>query len=136
MSKQTPSARLREALQKFNFRLASKLAALIVLFYAVFCLLKLYDLHLFAVILYTAVALGAAIYYVVYNRGVLSGKVTPEMLPADWSDEQKQAFIDDMTARRQKSKWVQLILIPMVFVYAFELLEFYFFPLLRSILGM
>ena len=135
MKKQTPgkTSSPRGAFKSFNYKLAFKLAALIILFISVFRLLKLYDLYLFAIVLYTAVTLGVAIYYIVYNRGVLSGKITPEMLPAEWSDQQKNAMIDDLTARRQKSKWTHLILIPMVFVYGFELLEVYFFPLLRSL---
>lgn len=124
---------LREALKRFNFKLALTLAALIIVFIAVFRLLKLYDLYLVAIVIYTAVTLAAAIYYIVYNRGVLSGKVTPDMLPAEWSAEQKQAMIDDIAARQKRSKWVLLILIPMIFVFGFELLELYFFPLITSL---
>lgn len=124
---------LREALKRFNFKLALTLAALIIVFIAVFRLLKLYDLYLVAIVIYTAVTLATAIYYIVYNRGVLSGKVTPDMLPAEWSAEQKQAMIDDIAARHKRSKWVLLILIPMIFVFGFELLELYFFPLITSL---
>ena len=124
---------LRDAVKKFNYKLALRLSALIILAVAVFRLLKLYDLYLFAIILYTAVMLGVTVYYIVYNRGVLSGSITPEMLPAEWSDEQKNAMIEDMSARRRKSRWVQLVLIPLIFAYAFELLELYFFPLVRSL---
>lgn len=124
---------LREALKRFNFKLAFRLAALIIVCMAVFRLLKLYGLYLVAVILYTAVTLGVAVYYIVYNRGVLSGKVTPDMLPAEWSAEQKQSMIDDIAARHKKSKWVFLIVVPMIFVFAFELLELYFFPLILSL---
>ena len=113
----------------------ASLAALIILFMAVFRLLKLYDLYLFAIILYSAVTLAVAIYYIIYNRGVISGKVTPDMLPAEWSAAQKQALIDDLASRRKKSKWALLILLPMIIVFAFELLELYFFPLIRSLLG-
>lgn len=124
---------LRDAVKKFNYKLALRLSALIILAVAVFRLLKLYDLYLFAIILYTAVMLGVTVYYIVYNRGVLSGSITPEMLPTEWSDEQKNAMIEDMSARRRKSRWVQLVLIPLIFTYAFELLELYFFPLVRSL---
>lgn len=124
---------LRDAVKKFNYKLALRLSALIILAVAVFRLLKLYDLYLFAIILYTAVMIGVTVYYIVYNRGVLSGSITPEMLPAEWSDEQKNAMIEDMSARRRKSRWVQLVLIPLIFTYAFELLELYFFPLVRSL---
>ena len=117
----------------FNLKLAAKLAGLIILFVALFRLLKLYDLYLFAIILYTAVTLGVAIYYIVYNRGVLTEKISPEMLPADWSAEKKQAMIEDIDARRRRSKWAQLVLLPMVFVYLFEILELYVFPVITGL---
>lgn len=137
MKNQRPSntPKLGDVLKRFNFRLAASLAALIILFIAVFRLLKLYGLYLFAIILYSAVTLAVAIYYIIYNRGVISGKVTPDMLPAEWSAAQKQALIDDLAARRKKSKWALLILLPMIIVFAFELLELYFFPLIRALLG-
>lgn len=117
----------------FNIKLATKLAGLIILFVALFRLLKLYDLYLFAIILYTSVTLGVAIYYIVYNRGILTEKITPEMLPADWSTEKKQAMIEDIDARRRRSKWAQLVLLPMVFVYLFEILEIYVFPVITGL---
>ncbi len=121
------------AVKRVNLRLVSALAALIIVFIAVFRLLKLYDLYIFAIVLYTAVTLAVAIYYIIYNKGVISGTVTPEMLPPEWSTEQKQAMIDDLAQRRKKSKWALLILIPMMLVFAFELLELYFFPLLTAL---
>ena len=135
MKKQRPAnvPSLKEALGRFNFRLVFKLAAFIIIFMSVFRLLKLYDLYLVAVIAYTAITLAVAIWYIAYNKGMVSGKITPDMLPTDWSADQKKAFIDDLTERRKKSKWVLLILIPMVFVFGFELLELYFFPLIRSL---
>ena len=117
----------------FNLKLAAKLAGLIILFVALFRLLKLYDLYLFAIILYIAVTLGVAIYYIVYNRGVLTEKISPEMLPADWSAEKKQVMIEDIDARRRRSKWAQLVLLPMVFVYLFEILELYVFPVITGL---
>ncbi len=117
---------------RFNFRLVFRLAGLIIVFMSVFRLLKMYDLYLVAIVLYSTATFAVAIYYIVYNRGVFS-KVTPEMLPAEWSAEQKKAMIDDIAARRKKSKWAILILLPMIFVFGFELLELYFFPLILSI---
>ena len=117
----------------FHYKLAAKLAGLIILFLAIFRLLKLYDLYLFAIVLYTSVTLGIAIYYIVYNRGVLTEKITPEMLPPEWSAEKKQAMIDDIALRRKRSKWAQLILIPMVLVYIFEILELYVFPMITGL---
>ena len=93
----------------------------------------MYNLFAVAVILYTVIGLSAAVYYIIYNRGVLSGDITPEMLSPTLTAEQKQAMIQDIADRRKKSKWVFLILIPTLTVFAFEMLERYFFPMLFSL---
>lgn len=105
---------------------------MIILFIAVFRLLKTYELFIVAVILYTAIGLAAALYYIIYNRGVISGRITPEMLPKEWSPEQKQAMVDDIAARRRRSKWAILVFVPVIATVCFELLESYFFPLMLS----
>lgn len=97
---------------------------------ALFRLLKNLNLYLIAVVLYSAVTLAVALGYIIYNKGSVSGKVTPDMLPAEWSMQEKQAFIDDLALRRKKSKWMLVILIPMIIVFGVELLEIYMLPML------
>ena len=123
---------LRETLQRFNIKLVLTLSSLIIIFLAVFRLLKTFDLYIVAIVLYTAITAVVAFYYIIYNKGNISGKVTPDMLPAEWSHEQKQELIDDLARRRQKSKWALLILIPMLIVFGLEALELYFFPMLSD----
>ena len=125
---------LGQAFRGFNIRLALTLSALILVFLATFKLMKSLDLYLVAITLYTAITLAVALWYIIYNKGSVSGPITPGMLPADWSADQKQAFIDDLLARRKRSKWALLILIPMIVVFGFELLELYIFPPLTALL--
>ena len=125
---------LKVALGRFNFRLVTTLAGLIIIFIAAFKLLENLGLYLVAVVLYSAITLAVALWYIIYNKGSISGKVTPDMLPAEWSLDQKQAFIDDLSARRKKSKWALLILIPMILVFGLEMLELYVFPSLNTLL--
>ena len=141
MKKQEPQNKpdLKLALSRFNFRLVSTLAGLIIIFIAAFKLLENLGLYLFGVILYSAITLVVALWYIIYNKGSISGKVTPEMLPLEWSLAEKQAFIDDLAARRKRSKWALLILIPMILVFGLEMLELYVLPsvnTLLSVLGM
>ena len=75
-----------------------------------------------------------AIVYVAYNRAFSRKGMTVDMLPPEWTLEQKQAFIDDLAARRKKSKWALLILIPMILVFGLEMLELYVFPSLNTLL--
>lgn len=126
---------LKQAFGRFNVRLALTLSALIIAFLALFKLLKNLDMYLFAVVLYSAVTLAVALWYIIYNKGNVSGKVTPDMLPAEWNADQKQSFLDDLAARRKKSKWALLILIPMIVVFGFEMLELYIFPPMSALLA-
>lgn len=126
---------LKESFRRFNIRLALTLSALIILFLAVFILLKNLDLYVVAVLLYSTITLVVALWYIIYNKGMVSGKVTPEMLPPEWSTEKKQALIDELAARRKKSKWALLILIPMIVVFGVEMLTLYVFPSLSVLLG-
>lgn len=44
------------------------------------------------------------------------------MLPDDWSDEKKQAFVEDNRRRAEKSRWLLYLLIPFIFVFMVEAL--------------
>ena len=136
LKKQAPQNKpdLKTALGRFNVRLASTLAGLIIIFIAAFKLFENLGMYLFGVILYSVITLVVALWYIIYNKGSISGKVTPEMLPPEWSLAEKQAFIDDLAARRKRSKWALLILIPMILVFGLEMLELYVLPSVNTLL--
>ena len=60
--------------------------------------------------------------YLAYNRGFVNKNVTAEMLPADWSEEKKQAFLDAEKTRAEKSRWMLTVIIPFVVVFMCEAL--------------
>ena len=125
---------LKKAFSRFNVRLVTRLAALIIVALAVFRLLENLGLYVIAVTLYSLITLATALWYIIYNKGNVSGRVTPDMLPAEWSAEKKQELIDDLAARRKKSKWAFLILIPMIVVFGAEMLRLYVLPLFNNFL--
>ena len=71
-------------------------------------------------ILYMVSFGGLLVGYLIYNRAFINKDVTPDMLPSDWSDEKKQAFIDGNRRRAERSRWMLLLLIPFVFVFMAE----------------
>ncbi len=73
--------------------------------------------------IYGAITLVAALYYIIYNRGVIGKLPTAEMLPPTWDRATREAFLEDMKTRRQKSKWVMTILVPMICVFAYKMLD-------------
>ena len=76
--------------------------------------------------------LGAAVtlYYVIYNRGFTGKNVTPAMLPDTMSFEEKQAFINESRERLQKSKWALTVLIPILLVFAVDIIYLFLVPIL------
>ncbi|MCQ2429014.1 MAG: hypothetical protein MJ192_01655 [Clostridia bacterium] len=71
-------------------------------------------------IVYMVSFAGLLVGYLIYNRAFINKNVTVDMLPDDWSDEKKQAFVDDNKARQDKSRWLLYLLIPFIFVFLAE----------------
>lgn len=73
-------------------------------------------------ILYMVSFAGLLVGYLLYNRGFVNKDVTVDMLPDDWSEEKKQAFVDGNRRREEKSRWLLFLLIPFIFVFMAEAL--------------
>ena len=58
--------------------------------------------------------------YLAYNRGFINKDVTADMLPADWSEEKKKAFVEGNRVRAEKSRWMVTLIIPFVAVFMCE----------------
>ena len=89
--------------------------AVVFVTYRVLMNFRFFDIVL---IIYMVLAAICVFTYVIYNRGMSRVNVTPEMLPDDWSDEQKQEFIDDGKRRLQRSK--PLLMLTFAFAFTFS----------------
>lgn len=70
--------------------------------------------------------------YLAYNRGFINKDVTPDMLPPDWSEERKQAFVEGNRVRAEKSRWMVTLIIPFVMVFMCEALYLFLWDGLLS----
>lgn len=95
----------------------------IILFLGIFLVAWDNGLELIISAIYGVVTLAVALYYILYNRGTIGKLPTPEMLPVTWDKAEREAFLADLKARREKSKWAMLILIPMIVVFGYKALE-------------
>lgn len=82
---------------------------------------------------YTAVFAAFALAYTIYNRGFTRMKLKVEDLPAAWTEEQKEEYIADGKARLEKSKWMLTVLLPLIVIYAYELIDLYIFPMIEGL---
>ena len=74
---------------------------------------------------YFILTAGFCFAYVIYNRGFSRMKLTPEMLPASMSAEEKAAFIADGQERIEKSKWMLTVIFPLLMTFILDILNMY-----------
>ena len=121
------------AKKRFNVRLLIILVLNTVLFFGVYELGNYYEFYPVFWI-YFALTLGFTAAYFIYNRGFVREKVTPEMLPEDWSAEKKCEFFDDRDRRKKRSKWMLVIIIPLILTLVFDTVNLFYLDKLKELL--
>ena len=82
-------------------------------------------------VLYTVLLLGFLLAYLIYNRFLYRKNLTPEQLPDSMTAEQKEAFLADGRARLERSKWMMLIILPLVLTFLFDAVDLFILDLFR-----
>jgi hypothetical protein len=82
--------------------------------------------------IYMVLATVLILSYVIYNRGLSRRRLTEDMLPADWSEEQKREFFADGERRLRRSRWMLIPIFAFLFTFAFDLLELFILPTVRG----
>ena len=77
---------------------------------------------------YSVLFAGFSFTYVIYNRGFSRNKVTLDMLPDEWPPEKKTDFIEDAKRRLERSKWMLTVIMPLIGIYAYELIDIFVVP--------
>ncbi len=100
------------------------------LFYRVMMTFPYFEIVLIG---YMVLLTGFLVAYVVYNRGFYQRGVTREMLPDDWSEEQKEEFLLEGPRRRSRSRWMIIPIFAFVFTFAIDALELFVFPFFETL---
>lgn len=58
--------------------------------------------------------------YIIYNRAFSRKNITMDMLPDHWSADEKQSYLRDGEERMKKSRWMLMIIIPLLVTFAAE----------------
>ena len=119
---------LKQALSRFNFKLVISLAVSIIFFLGIFLVVWELGYALVISIVYGVITLVTALWYIIYNRGIIGALPNAESLPMTWDKQTREDFITDLKQRRQKSKRAMLILVPMIFTFCYKILDIYLFP--------
>ena len=85
--------------------------------------------HFFPVVMFSyMIVLTVLIFvYIIYNRGFSRKGVTEEMLPPEWTYEQKREFIENGERRLEKSKWILVFIISIFFTFIAEVFVLFVF---------
>ena len=76
-------------------------------------------------VVYFALLLGFTLGYLIYNRFFYRKGLLPEQLPDTWSAEEKNAFLADGERRLEKSKWMILVIFPLVFTFLMDAIDLF-----------
>ena len=112
-------------MKKNKIKTVILLAVISILSIVLFETLKELGFYLEVIIIYTLATLGFAIYYICYNRGILS-TIRKDDLPASFSDAERDEFLAEYLKRREKTRWTIFILFPLVMAFIYEIISIYF----------
>ncbi|MBQ2733181.1 MAG: hypothetical protein IJF74_03405 [Clostridia bacterium] len=74
---------------------------------------------------YFALLIGFFCAYIIYNKGFTMVNRTPDSFPEDWSYEKMCAVTEEGERRKKKSKWMLLIIIPLLFTFMFDMIDLF-----------
>lgn len=92
-------------------------------------------ISLFLPVIYWIALAGFLFPYIIYNRAFTRRNLTPDMLPLDWTREQKEEYIADGKNRLQKSKWMLTVIIPLLIPVALDAMYNFTLPIFQNLLG-
>ncbi len=100
-----------------------------VLFYTVYAMFANGDAGYIAsqIILWTyfAALIGFFSAYIIYNKGFTMVNRTPDSFPEDWSYEKMCAVTAEGERRKKRSKWMLVIIIPLLFTFMFDMIDLF-----------
>ena len=84
---------------------------------------------------YLALTVGFLAAYIIYNRGFPRRDINRDMLSDDLSNAEKDAIIDEVKRKFEKSKWMLTVIFPLVLTFCFDLFVLYILEPLFSGIG-
>ena len=74
---------------------------------------------------YAVLLVGFTLAYLIYNRFLYRKGLTEEDLNPEWTKEQKEAFLADGEERLERSKWMMVIILPLVLTFLFDAIDLF-----------
>lgn len=119
------TAPLRASAKAFNWKLALIIVINTIIIFGFYRLMLNFFYFEIVMGVYLVITAVFVFAYFIYNRGMTRRHITLEMLPEEWSDEQKVAYIASGEERLRKSKWMLTVIFPLILTFMFDFIELY-----------
>ncbi|MBQ8141266.1 MAG: hypothetical protein IJ038_06210 [Clostridia bacterium] len=139
MSENTEKNNAEEKAKKPSKSAVILLVSLILLSVVVFGVYRtLVNYYYFEIVLITYMVIETVFVavYLIYNRGFSRRGVTRDMLPSEWSEEKKDAFINSGKERIKKSRWMLVVILAFMFTFAIDIIELFVLPTIMGLFGL
>lgn len=121
----TPQVQLKEELKKFNWKLLLQLIISCVVVMAIYQT-ALYFQFKPIMWIYYVLLIVSVLAFIYFNKGINRKVVTWEQLPEEWSDAEKDSFIIKLNKHKKIAKKILLLIIPLLFTFAFDVMYLFF----------
>ncbi len=74
---------------------------------------------------YLAALIGFFSAYIIYNKGFTMVDRSADSFPEDWSYEKMCAVTEEGKRRKEKSKWMLYIIVPLMFTFMFDMIDLF-----------
>lgn len=118
---------LKKAIGAFNWHRAGLL-----MLYTIIAIVFYYYMNIahgeysaYTVGAYVITASALVVVYFAYNRAFTSHGVTYDMLPDTMSDTEKKEYLDDAAKREEKSRWMLMVIFPLVITLMIDMLKLF-----------
>ncbi|MBQ7010929.1 MAG: hypothetical protein IJN63_04425 [Clostridia bacterium] len=74
---------------------------------------------------YFAALIGFFSAYIIYNKGFTMVDRTADSFPESWSYEKMCAVTEEGKRRKEKSKWMLYIIVPLMFTFMFDMIDLF-----------
>ena len=125
----------RKGLDPKKLRTLLLLVLLTVVVYTVYRVLMNSPYFVIGLAVYMAITVVLIFGYLIYNRGMSRRGVTEDMLPTDWSEEEKQRFLADAQHRLERSRWVLVPMLAFLFTFAIDAIELFVIPFFAELIS-
>ena len=119
--KSAPKTELRRSFEKFNWRLAGKLAASFVVTFVVYMVFVHYNMpfiiHTYAVALFVL-----SVAYVLLARGYSCKPFDESLFPDDWDAARRAEYLLGDVRRKKIAKTLLLFIIPIMLTFMFDMI--------------